>query len=93
MHQKCALIRINIMLIQPKADLYDRVINRINREEKLATLKRRLRLESLGLILSFLVFIGFVAQILVSTTPRQRRWLDEWGRLKGGHYPITHSLC
>jgi calcineurin-like phosphoesterase len=25
--------------------------------------------------------------LIKSEHPRQRRWLDEWGRLKGGHYP------
>jgi hypothetical protein len=41
----------------PSADLYDRVINRINREEKLRMLKRRLILRSFGLLLSFFAFI------------------------------------
>lgn len=45
------------MLIQPRVDLYDRVINRINREEKLRMLKRRLILRSFGLLLSFFAFI------------------------------------
>ncbi len=51
------------MLIQPRADLYDRIINRINREEKIAILKRRLILQSSGLLLSFLVFIPLALRL------------------------------
>jgi len=45
------------MLIQPRADLYDRVINRINHEEKFMILKRRLILRSAGLLLSIFALI------------------------------------
>ena len=41
----------------PIADLYDRVINRINREEQLVILKRRLILRFTGFIISFPAFI------------------------------------
>jgi len=52
------------MLIQPKADLYDRVINRINREERLMMLKKRLILESFSLVISFFVFIPLTLKLL-----------------------------
>lgn len=52
------------MLIQPKADLYDRVINRINREEKLMILRKKLILESFGLIMSFFIFIPLTLKLL-----------------------------
>jgi len=57
MHQKGVFNRIKYMLIQPKDDLYGRIINRINHEEKLMILKRRLILRSSGLLLSIFVFI------------------------------------
>jgi hypothetical protein len=57
MHQKGALNRTIYMLIQPKVDLYDRVINQINKEEKMMILKRRLILRSSGLLLSIFAFI------------------------------------
>ena len=57
MHQSSAFFRISIMQQTPSADLYDRVISRINHEEKLRLLKRRLILRSSGLILSFFAFI------------------------------------
>ncbi|MDP2736898.1 MAG: hypothetical protein Q8O59_03950 [bacterium] len=52
------------MLIQPRADLYDRVINRISREEKLMILKKKLILESFGLVISFFVFIPLTLKLL-----------------------------
>ncbi|MFH1583476.1 MAG: hypothetical protein ABIB72_04165 [Candidatus Falkowbacteria bacterium] len=52
------------MLIQPSADLYDRVINRINREEKLMILRKKLMLESFGLVMSFFVFIPLTLKLL-----------------------------
>lgn len=57
MNQNGFIFRINIMLIQPSVDLYDRIINRISREEKIMLFKKKLKLEFFGLILSFLVFI------------------------------------
>lgn len=45
------------MLSQPKADLYDRVINRINQEEKIITLRKRLILRSAGLLLSVFALV------------------------------------
>ncbi len=56
------------MLIQPRADLYDRVINRINREEKLMILKKKLILESFGLVMSFFVFIPLTLKLLSDIT-------------------------
>lgn len=64
MNQNGSLFRINIMLIQPKADLYDRVVNRINREEKLAILRKKLILESFGLVMSFFIFIPLALKLL-----------------------------
>ncbi len=52
------------MLYQPSTDLYDRVINRINREEKLMILRKKLILESFGLVLSFLIFISLSIKLL-----------------------------
>ncbi|KKR91756.1 MAG: hypothetical protein UU95_C0003G0036 [Parcubacteria group bacterium GW2011_GWC2_42_12] len=57
MNQNGSPYRINNMLIEPSADLYDRIINRISREQKLMILKRRLILRSAGLLLSSFVFI------------------------------------
>ncbi|MFH1255341.1 MAG: hypothetical protein V1667_02655 [bacterium] len=45
------------MLIQPKADLYDRVVNRINREEKIAEIKIKLIFRFFGLLLSCFVLV------------------------------------
>ncbi|MFH1427225.1 MAG: hypothetical protein ABIG60_01715, partial [Patescibacteria group bacterium] len=56
------------MLIQPRADLYDRVINRINREEKLMILRKKLILESFGLVMSFFVFIPLTLKLLSDIT-------------------------
>lgn len=53
------------MLIQPGADLYDRVINRINREEQLVVLKRRLILQSSGLVIALPVFIFLAWKLLL----------------------------
>jgi len=64
MHQKGAFNRIKYMLRQPSADLYDRVINRINHEEKLMILKRRLILRSSGLLLSVFLFIPLALKLL-----------------------------
>lgn len=63
MNQNGSLYRINNMLIEPRADLYDRIINRINREEKLTRLKRRLILQSSGLLLSFFIFIPLALRL------------------------------
>jgi len=63
-HQNNKFFRINNMITQPRADLYDRVINRISREEKLMILKRKLILESLGLVVSFFVFIPLTLKLL-----------------------------
>jgi hypothetical protein len=52
------------MLHQPSADLYDRVINRINREEKLMILKKKLILNFFGLIISFFIFIPLTLKLL-----------------------------
>ncbi|MDO8668598.1 MAG: hypothetical protein Q7K35_05975 [bacterium] len=52
------------MLIEPRADLYDRIINRINREEKLMILKRRLIIEFLGSAMSLLFFIPLTIRLL-----------------------------
>lgn len=52
------------MLAQPKNDLYDRVINRINREEKQAILRKKLILESFGLVMSFFIFITLTLKLL-----------------------------
>jgi len=57
MHQKGALNRIIYMLTKPRADLYDRIINQISKEEKMMILKRRLILRSSGLLLSIFAFI------------------------------------
>lgn len=51
------------MLIQPRADLYARILSRLDREEKLMKLKRRLILRSLGFLLSFLLFIPLAARL------------------------------
>jgi len=56
-HQKGDFNRIIYMLTKPRVDLYDRIINQINREEKLMILKRRLILSSSGLLLSVFAFI------------------------------------
>jgi len=48
----------------PSADLYDRIINQINREEKLMLLKRRLTFNVFGLALSFFVFIPLTLKLL-----------------------------
>ena len=56
------------MLIQPKADLYDRVINRISREEKLMIIKRRLILQSSVFIMSFFIFIPLSLRLSVDIT-------------------------
>ena len=63
MNQSGSFYRINNMLLQPRADLYDRIIKRISREEKLMILKRRLILESSGLLLSFFVFIPLAIRL------------------------------
>ena len=63
MNQNGSLYRINNMLIQPRADLYDRIINRINRQEKLTRLKKRLILQSSGLLLSFFIFIPLAIKL------------------------------
>lgn len=52
------------MLTQPKVDLYDRIINQINREERLMILKRRLILRSSGLLLSIFAFIPLTFKLL-----------------------------
>ena len=52
------------MLIQPSADLYDRIINLINREEKLTMLTRRLILNTFGIVMSLLVFIPLTMKLL-----------------------------
>jgi len=45
------------------AGLYDRVVNRINYEEKTAVLKRRLILRSFALILSFFAFFPLALRL------------------------------
>lgn len=45
------------MLAQPKNDLYDRVINRINCEKKIAEMKIKLIFRFFGLLLSILALI------------------------------------
>lgn len=52
------------MLIEPSADLYDRIINGIKQENKLITLKRCLILQSFILIISLLVFIPLALKLL-----------------------------
>ncbi len=47
------------MLIQPKADLYDRVINRINREEKIAEIRIKLVFRFFGLLSSCFALAPF----------------------------------
>lgn len=59
-----SLYRINTMQIEPRADLYDRIINRINREEKLMILKRRLAIDIFGLVVSLFVFIPLTMRLL-----------------------------
>ncbi|MDP2708709.1 MAG: hypothetical protein Q8O93_01480 [bacterium] len=45
------------MQLIPKADLYDRIINRINREQELADLKKRLILQSAGFFITLPAFL------------------------------------
>jgi hypothetical protein len=52
------------MLTQPIADLYDRIINQINREEKLIILRRRLIIEFFGSVLSLFIFIPLTIKLL-----------------------------
>jgi hypothetical protein len=52
------------MLTQPRVDLYDRVTNRIIREEKLKVVKKRLILEFFVFILSFFVFIPMTLKLI-----------------------------
>ena len=68
MHQSIAYFRINTMQQMPPADLYGRIINRINHEEKLMILKRRLILRSSGLLLSIFAFIPLVIKLLADIT-------------------------
>lgn len=56
------------MLIQPRADLYDRIINKIDREERRIILKRRLIIESFSLVVSFFVFIPLTMKLLADIT-------------------------
>lgn len=51
------------MLIQPKADLYDRIINRISQEERVNILKKRLILDFFGLVLSLTAFIPLTIKL------------------------------
>jgi hypothetical protein len=51
------------MLTQPKADLYDRIINRINNEEKLIILKRKLFLRFFGLFLSVFALVPLIFRL------------------------------
>ena len=53
------------MLIQPSVALYERIINQINREEKLAYLKKRIILELFGLFLSGGVFIWLSFRLFI----------------------------
>ncbi len=54
---KIAIIRIKSMNEKPSADLYDRVINRINYEHKLLLLKRKLFGYLAGFTVSLVAFI------------------------------------
>lgn len=56
------------MLYQPSADLYDRIINRINREEQLVILKRGLILRFFGIFITFPVFALLSWKFLVDIT-------------------------
>ena len=51
------------MLTQPRADLFDRIMSKIQREEKLMIIKRRLILQSSGLVMSVLLFIPFAIKL------------------------------
>lgn len=51
------------MLIQPKADLYGRIIKQINYEGKLLILKRRLILRSAGFLLSVFALIPLALRL------------------------------
>ena len=55
------------MLIEPRADLYDRVLNKINQEASLATMKKRLILNLSGLILSVAAFIPLALKLLADS--------------------------
>jgi len=63
-HQNGALFRIKYMLIQPNTDLYDRIINKINREERLMILRKRLILNFSGLLISFFAFVPLTLKLL-----------------------------
>lgn len=52
------------MLTQPKSDLYDRIISRINHREKLMTLKRRLILRSAGFLVSVFALVPLSLKLL-----------------------------
>ena len=52
------------MLTKPKADLYDRIINQINREEELMILKKRLILQSAGFLLSVIALVPLVLKLI-----------------------------
>jgi len=55
------------MLIEPRTDLYDRVLNKINQEASLATMKKRLILNLSGLILSVAAFIPLALKLLADS--------------------------
>ncbi len=65
MNQNGSLFRINIMELTPKADLYDRVIKRINREEQLMLLKRKLILQASGFFITLPAFLFLGQKLLV----------------------------
>jgi len=52
------------MYQQPSADLYDRIIKRINYEQKLAFIKRKLFWHSFGLLASLAFFIPLGQKLL-----------------------------
>jgi hypothetical protein len=64
MNQIGSFFRNIYMLRQPQADLYDRIIKKIDSEEKLKILKRRLILESLSLLIWVVVFIPLMLKLL-----------------------------
>jgi len=64
-NQNGSLFRINIMELTPKADLYDRVIKRINREEQLMLLKRKLILQASGFFITLPAFLFLGQKLLV----------------------------
>ncbi len=57
MNQKGSFFRIYSMYQEPSADLYDRIIKRINYEQGLAFIKRKLFWHFIGLLASLILFI------------------------------------